>query len=799
MEFEIEMAKIIRVVYFITNNMYFKIFRTIFNNLRRNLLLTAINILGLTLSFVVVILIVGYIQNQLRYDKNIHNSERIFRLETNWACMPPFIGHILTQDLSSYKTTRLNFEEKYTVSHDNQEPLLLDNIVFADSTFFDVLPFELMRGNEDDALEVPFQIYLSEKEAQLIFGDKDPIGELVLIENEFAFHVAGILKNIEYSHLKIDAVLSMVSIREMSTNKDVLEEFDGWDYPTYILIPENISKSEAEQKINDCLYNYDYKYFIERFKLRNYNEIYFSTNLSNEEGTIHGNKRTNKILFLISILVLTLAVINYVNLSTANAHKRYKWIGVNRILGASKILIIIQFLIETFILSLFSLWLSVLVIELINPFLYILLPIHKILPDLYSFSNIVGIAIGLVILSLLSGIYPAITLSRFLPISLIRKHKKSLSKSIRLRDVLIVFQFVIAILLITSSIFIYKQFKFLSKSDLGFNSKQVMIVKTSREAHKNFEVFKENIFNYPEIINISSSQRIPGNEWGSWCCTKIDNEEHKYFDLAVDPNYLATLDIHLKEGANFNWNNIGEYNTAFILNESAVKEYQINDPIGKIVSGTGSGYTGTVIGIVEDFHFRGFHHKIEPVILYWNNKYSRYVNIRIQDGQIENAIKIVQENWEKAFAGFPFEYEFLDDKFNQQYNDDRVFGSLVGVFSLVAIFIACIGIMGLSFFYFNQQVKNIGIRKVHGATATIIAKMLTTDIIKRVVVAYIIAVPIVFFLIDKWLQNFEYRTEITVGPFIFGGLITMFLALLTVIWQTWNAARKKPIESLRYE
>lgn len=778
--------------------MYFKIFRTIFKNLRRNLLLTAINILGLSLSFVVVILIVGYIQNQMRYDKNIHNSERIFRLETNWASMPPFIGHVLTQDLSSYKNTRLNFQEKLVIRHNNEESLLLNNIVFADSTFFDVLPFELIRGNED-ALKLPLQIYLSEKEAQLIFGDKNPIGELVLVENKYSFQVAGILKNIEYSHLKIDAVLSMVSIREMTTNKEVLEEFDGWDYPTYILIPENKTASEAEQNIKDCLNNYDYKYFIERFILREYNEIYFSTNLSNEAGTIHGNKRTNKILLLISVLVLTLAVINYINLSTANAHKRYKWIGVNRILGASKKLIIIQFLLETFIIGLFALWLSVLVIELISPFLYTLLPIHQILPDLYTFSNIIGLAIGLVILGFLSGIYPAITLSRFLPINLIRKHKTNLSNGIKLRDVLIVFQFVIAILLITSTIFIYKQFRFLSKSDLGFNSEQVMIIKTSREAHKHFEVFKENLINYPEILNISSSNRIPGNEWGSWCCTKIDNEEHKYYDLAVDPDYLATLDIQLKDGANFNWNNIGEYNTAFILNESAVKEYQIKDPVGKFVSNTGSGYSGHIIGVVKDFHFRGFHHKIEPVILYWNNKYSRYIEIRIQEGQIEKAISIVKLNWEKFFPGFPFEYQFLDDKFNEQYNADKVFGSLVGVFSLVAIFIACIGIMGLSFFYFNQQVKNIGIRKVHGATTTIIAKMLISDIVKRIVFAYIIAAPMVFLLMKKWLQNFEYRTELTVSPFIFGGLIAIFLALLTVISQTYSVARKNPVDSLRYE
>jgi putative ABC transport system permease protein len=779
--------------------MYFRIFRTILNNLRRNILLTAINILGLTLSFVVVILIVGYIQNQLRYDKNIHNSERIFRLETNWASMPPFIGHILTQDLSSYKNTRLNFQDNLTLKYGNEEVIQIENTVYADSTFFEVLPFELLRGNEDNVLEVPFQIYLSEKEAQLIFGDKDPIGEIVLIENKYSFQVAGILKNNEYSHLKIDAVLSMVSIREISTNKEVLEELDGWSYPTYVLVPENTSKSVAEQNIKDCLDNYHYKYFIETFRLRDYNEIYFLTDVSNEAGTIHGNKRTNKILLLISILVLSLAVINYVNLSTANAHKRYKWIGVNRILGASKSLIIIQFLLETFILSLFAFWLSLLVIELIRPFLYNLLPVHQILPALYSFGNIIVIAIGLVILSLLSGIYPAITLSRFLPINLIRKHKRSLSKSIKLRDVLIVFQFVIAILLITSSIFIYRQFRFLSKSDLGFNSEQVLVVKTSREVYKNFEVFKENLIDYPEIINISSSQRIPGNEWGSWCCTKIDNKEHKYYDLAVDPDYLATLDIQLKDGANFNWNNKGEYNTAFILNETAVKEYQIKDPIGKIVSRTGSGYSGIVIGVVEDFHFRGFHHKIEPVILYWNTTYSRYINIRIQEGQIENAISIVKVNWEKLFPGFPFEYQFLDDKFNEQYNDDRIFGSLVGIFSLVTIFIACIGIMGLSYFYFNQQIKNIGIRKVHGATTSIIAKMLTSDIIKRLVFAYIIATPLVFYFINRWLQNFEYRTEITLGPFIFGGLIAMFLALLTVIGQTFKAARKNPVEGLRYE
>lgn len=341
--------------------------KTIFKNYKRNLLITIINILGLALSFTVGFVIIGHIQDQLKFDKDVKNGDRIYRLETEWASMPPYIGHVLTQDLSLYKTTRLNFKEEYVISYNNKEQLL-DHVVFADSTFFDVLPFELIQGSQE-ALKYPLQIYLTEKEAQQIFGKKNPIGESVLINNEYTFSVAGIIKNIKHSHLKFDAVISMVSIRKMTTNTKVLEEFDGWDYPTYILAPENVSKQEAEDAVNECLFQYDYKYFIKRFKLRDYDDIYFATDLSNEAGTIHGNMRVNKILILISLFIMLLAIINYINLTTANAYKRYKWIGVNRIVGATKNRIIIQFLLETVILCIIALWFSILILELINPYL----------------------------------------------------------------------------------------------------------------------------------------------------------------------------------------------------------------------------------------------------------------------------------------------------------------------------------------------------------------------------------------------------------------------------------------------
>ena len=772
--------------------------KTIFKNFKRNLLITIINILGLALSFTVGFVIIGHIQNQLKFDKNVKNEDRLYRLETNWASMPPYIGHVLTQDLSLYKTTRLKFKEEYVISYNNNEQLLVDNIVYADSTFFEVLPFELLKGDKD-ALKYPLQIYLTEKESKRIFGEENPIGESVLINNEYIFSVAGVIKNIEHSHLKFDAVISMMSIPKMTLNQNVLEAFDGWDNPTYMLVPEHVTRFEAEEEINKCLFNYDYKYFIERFNLRPYNEIYFANNISNEAGAIHGNMKANETLLLISLFIIILAVINYINLTTANAYKRYKWIGVNRIAGATKNRIIIQFLLETIVICIISLWFSILLLELINPYLNRVFSISIFLTDIYNLKNITLITLSIVILGLISGIYPAYMLSKYLPVYLIRKHKIGESKRFKLRDILTVIQFIIAIVLITSTIFINGQFRYISKSDLGFKSEHVIVVKTNKELGNNLEVFKDNLLKYPEIKNISYTLRIPGNEWGSWCCTRIDEKENKYFNLAADPDFLKTYNIELKEGRNFDWTKSVDFNHAFILNETAVKEYDIEDPIGKYVDKTGNGFEGQIIGVVKDFHFRGFHHKIDPVIIYWDTRHQRYANILIDGNFIDKSISIIKENWEKLYPAFPFNYAFLDDRFDQQYKSDKLFGRLVGAFSIIACFIACIGILGFSFYYLNQQVKNIGIRKVHGADTWLIIRELIFSISFRIVLSFLVAIPIIYYLINNWLNGFAYKIEITVWPFIYGGTLILILALSTVFWQTLRAARRNPVESLRYE
>lgn len=774
------------------------IIKTILKNFRRNTLITSINILGLSLSFTVVFIILGHVQNQNKYDKNIPNGERVYRLETNWASMPTFIGDALTQGLNTYKNTRLFFQEELPIQYSSNEPVLIDNVVFADSTFFDILPVKVTEGSQSK-LNIPFQIYLSKKEATRIFKDKNPIGELILVANQHQFQVAGVFDDLKYSHLKFTAVLSMVTLPKVFNDKKYLKRFDGWNCPTYILVPENTSKKNAEEAITECLFKYDYKYFIKEFKLRNYREIYFATNLSNEAGTIHGNKRANKILLIISIFIIILAVINYINLTTANAYTRYKWIGINRIVGATKKQIIKQFLLETIVICLISLWISILILEVINPSLNYIFSVNINLTELYSLKNIIWITAGIIVLGLISGLYPSFLLSQYLPIYLLKKNKYKENKGLKLRDILTVLQFTIAIVLIISTIIIYHQFKFISKSDLGFNSNGIVTVRTNKEVENELNVFKENLLKHPEIQNVTYTLRIPGNEWGSWCCTRIDEKEGKYFNLAADPDFFETYDIKLKEGRNFDWNNSADFNNTFILNEAAIKEYGIINPIGKYVDNTGNGFEGKIIGIAEDFHFRGFYHNIDPVIIYWDNRYLKYANILIDTEQVDKSIPIIKNTWEKLYPAFPFNYTFLDDRFDKQYSSDKVFGRLVGAFSIIACLIACIGILGFSFFYLNQQVKNIGIRKVHGASYILILKSLGLDFIKRILLAYIIAIPLSYYAISTWLKEFVYRIELSIWPFLIGGIVIITLAVFTVLMQTLKAARKNPVESLRYE
>jgi putative ABC transport system permease protein len=338
----------------------------------------------------------------------------------------------------------------------------------------------------------------------------------------------------------------------------------------------------------------------------------------------------------------------------------------------------------------------------------------------------------------------------------------------------------------------------MNRKDLGFNKNNIVILKINSQIREHMDLFKERLLKNPEISGVSYSSRIPGNYWGSWCCVNIEGKENKYFNNYVDPDYLKTMEIKMKEGRNFSSENPADMKATYLINETAIKQYGLINPIGQVIV-PGNGVKGQIIGIIKDFHYRGLNYEQTPVILFYTPEYKNYINVKIAAGNVDGALAKIRMTWEEMCPAFSFEYKFLDVTYDLQYQSERKFEKLLFSFAVLALFIASIGLFGLTVFSIERRTKEIGIRKVNGATTFKIMSMLNMNILKWVVIAFIVSCPVAWYSMNKWLQGFAYRTEINWWVFALGGLIAISIAVFTVSWQSRKAATRNPVEALRYE
>ncbi len=768
-------------------------FRILIRNLRNNRTITLIKILGLAVSVTAVLIIWSYVMNENKYDSGIPQSDRIYRLDAQWASMPPFIGHVINQNMTSLvSATRLYFVTDVGIQVDNT-PFNLKDLVFADSNFFSVIPLKLVSGNPDEGLDQPYSLILSESIAKKLFGSTDVIGKTIKFENQVDFTVTGLMKDCPYLHLKIEVIASMVTLEKIRYS-GILQAYDGWSYPTYLLLPEGANVPEYEKKIIELLAKFRYD---QGFHLKPFNEIYYSAEFENESNTKHGNLLYNRILIAVSIFILLLAAINFINLTIAYAIARSKEVGIKKLQGASRTQLIVQFMFETVLFVLLAIALSFILLWFFNPVLNRLTGFSIVAAEFYTRRNLLILSGGLLIFLGLTGIYPSFYISSY-TINTSRSRISGSQGHIGIRNGLIIFQNLVSITLICCTLIANRQFQYMNKKDLGFDRKDVVILKINAQMKDHMDLFKEKLLGHPEIISVSYSSRIPGNYWGSWCCVNIEGKENKYFNNYVDPDYLRTLGIKLKDGRNFSADNPADQKATYMINETAIKLYELKNPIGQVIV-PGNGIKGQIIGIIKDFHYRGLNYEQTPLLLFNTYEYKNYVNIKLVNSNIAGALENIRLTWEEICPAFSFEYEFLDATYDLQYKSERKFESLLFSFALLALFIASIGLFGLSIFSIERRTKEIGIRKVNGATTTEIMAMLNKNIIKWVIIAFIISCPIAWYAMNKWLQNFAFRTNINLWLFALAGLIALGIALTTVSWLSWRAASNNPVQALRYE
>ena len=782
--------------------------KTAFRNFTRNKVYSFINIFGLAVGVALFIIISLFIHSEFSYDRFNEKINNIYRLDKgDWGILGTAYGPDVKRNFPEVKEFARfsvhNIANPLITVGENEREMRIQDFLFADTHVFDVFTFDFLRGNPQTALKEPYSVVLTESMAAKLFGNGNAVGETIMLEKEHPFKVTGIIKDVKRFHLNVNAIAEFSTLAKLYKSKDFLNSYGSWNYPTYLLLKDGVNIPEFEEKLNDhfeAVYQREFNTSGELdFHLTALEDIYFDTDIKYEIGVKHGNIRFIYIFIAIALFILLIASINFINLTTAKASIRAKEVGLRKVVGGAKRQLVTQFLSESLLISLFAFLLALGFTELLLPRFNELLQ-GEIYNHYYQepFFWMIYIA-GILLVGLLSGLYPAFYLTAFDPVSVMKERQTRGRGGSRFRRVLTVFQFFISVILIIGTVTIYRQIHYMKNKDLGFNKEHQVYFNITGEIEDQKAAFKEELQQNPNILNVSYTSKPAGQiSWQeSW---EINGETRQFTYQPADPDYVDVMDLELAEGKNFSWERSSQKDRrAVLLNETAVNFFGIENPVGKVIN-TGSPYWDEVmiLGVLKDFHYNSLHKEIAPLVIAWDERTST-ANLRITGNDIESAINHMRSIWNQFVPGYPFEYHFLDQMLDRQYKDDERFGSLFSWFAFFAILIACLGLYGLSLFATQRRTKEIGIRKANGAGVNSIVTLFLKDFTLNVLVANLIAWPAAYFFMTQWLNNFPYRTEFEYWIFGLALVLSLLIAVFTVSWQTLRAANTNPAWILRDE
>ncbi len=672
---------------------------------------------------------------------------------------------------------------------------------------FEIFTIQFVHGDPSNALSEPFSVVITEETAQRYFGDENPIGKTLLYDYQHPFTITGVVRSFPpQSHFHFDFIASMESTKSLFP--PVMFEHWGniWLY-TYVLLSPDTEAPALEQQFAGFMEQHmpeAARMINLQFHLQPVTDIHLRSHLDIELEA-NSNIIYIYIFTIIAIFILAIACFNFINLTTARSASRSKEIGIRKTIGANRPQLIRQFIGEAIVITFIALLLGILLIELMLPWFNNFT--GKTL-SLSSFTNGVALTglLGVVlIVGFGAGIYPALFLSSYRPVEVLSG--KSSSGNARnhalLRKGIVTFQFAISIALIASTIIIYNQLTFMRTKDLGFDKDRILIVKLNNSgARQQFEVLKESFLNHISVLKTAAASHVPPEQLSSWRI-RHESEPSDRFELinvmSVDYDFIELMDIDIIEGRNLSRQFAVDEHEAILFNEAAVKHFGLDRVIGARFDLFQGLKEGTVVGVVNNFHYESLHSEIMPVFLHiWPQWYSQIL-LKIRPENIQQTVLDIQEIWQAHITDWPFEYRFLDEDFDRVYRSEERFGQLVLYFSILAIFIACLGLFGLASYSTQQRTKEIGVRKVLGASVSTIVMLLSKEFTKWVLVANLIALPVAYYVMNRWLQNYAYRIEIGFDVFLFTAAVAFIIALVTISYQSIKAALANPVESLRYE
>ncbi|WP_232541091.1 ABC transporter permease [Spirosoma endbachense] len=783
-------------------------FRTAWRNLLKNRFYSVINITGLTAGLSVGILILLWVQDELSFDRFHNQATNIYRLENRvgtgtsqqiWTTTVAPIASFARKELPEVKNAlRLTGNGYFTLFKYRDKTINEERTSFTDPAFFSVFDFNLIQGNPANPFPDDHSIILTETTAKRYFGSENPLGKILAANENVSFKVSGIIRDFPKNSTIDNDMFLPISLlfktmyKENRDGKNMDNDFSQFSYDTYLLLQPGTSVGNLATKLRNIhLRNKpddtDLTYLLQPLP---------DMHLYKADGT-NGGIETVRMFSIIALLILAIACINYVNLSTARSMLRSKEVSMRKIVGAAKTQLFMQFVVETALLFLLA---AILAIGLI----YALLPSYNALSGkqlVIDFTNyhiwqVIGLTIAGTLIA--SSIYPALLLSSLEPLKALKGKISARFSEAVFRRVLVVTQFAVSIILIAGTFIIGNQLRYIRSKELGYDKTHVFAF-FMRDMSKHYDAVKAELLNQPGVAAVSRAssnivrlgEQTGNNEWDG----KAQGETMMMRPVAIDKDFIPFFKMKLQQGANFT----GAVSDSlhFILNETAIKAARIKNPIGKRFKLRN--HNGTIIGVVKDFHFASMRQKIEPAIFYYEPSQMRAIYIKTTGKDAEQVIAAAQRSWKQYNADYPFEYTFLDDVFNNLYKSEQKTGFLFNVFATIAILISCLGLFGLATYTAQVRTREIGVRKVLGASVVGIIELLAKDFIKLVIIAIVIAVPIAWYSMRLWLQDFAYRVDIQWWIFALSGLLALAIALLTVSFQSIKAALMNPVKSLRSE
>ncbi len=772
-------------------------------NFKRLKLYSLINVGGLAIGMACTFLILFWVQNQLSYDEFNKNKSEIYRVifdlkNGQSAGICGALAPALKQEIPEIKNyVRAWIGGQWQIHYKDKK--LLEKSLYVDPSFLEIFSFPLIEGDSHSALLESHNVVITKNVAKKLFGNGNPIGKVIYINNRFdkkePFHITGVVEDVPpNSHIQFDFLFSFNLLKEWY-RPTFGEAWSNYSFATYVLVQKGSNISNLTKKITEC-YNSHKPQNPHKLLLQPLNKVYLNAAIKNYLGPI-GSIKYVRIFSTIALLILLIACLNFMNLSTAMSIKRAKEVGVRKVFGAYKKQIIYQNIIEACLYAFTALPISFVLIELFRqPFQNITginLDINFLSPALILTTIFFVLLTGLI-----AGSYPAWYLSSFHPAMTLKGRLKSERWGIIVRRIFIVIQFSFSIIIISSTIIISKQMEFIQKKNLGFAKENLLYTFTPGFDN---DAIRNELLKNPKIINVGASGfQINNIVWDKkiidWFGRSSD-EEVSINILEVGYHFLETYKMHMAEGRYYSTEHTTDKTDAIIVNEAAVQAMHMRAPIGKTMNLFGK--SQTIIGIVKNFNFETLHSKIEPIAMVLYPKQLRCLAIRLKSGNIPETINYVKNVLAKSYPNYVFEYHFLDQKIDELYKAEDQRAELFDTFSFISIFISCLGLFGLASFTAERKTKEIGIRKVLGASANGIVGLLAGEFVKLVLLANIIAWPIAYYFMNKWLQNFTYRINLSWWMFILSGGIALIIALATVSFQAIKAATANPVESLRYE